>query len=182
MLLQSIEHTIQEYLSRFDSDAAILTDLTMLIQDGVNITSRKEFRGHVTCGAILFEPDGSILMVHHRALGKWFLPGGHIEGTDECLRDAAIRELIEETDIKQSDLVPFNSWVDREPFDVDRHIIPANVNRNEPAHIHWDFRYIFQANSQVGKIQLAEIMDWKYLKTEALPPTLRDRIRSRLSD
>jgi len=29
------------------------------------------------------------------------------------------------------------------PIDIDIHAIPENPRRNEPAHIHFDFRYIF---------------------------------------
>ncbi|WTO36408.1 NUDIX domain-containing protein [Streptomyces achromogenes] len=48
-------------------------------------------------GAALVRPDGRVLTIEHRALRKWLLPGGHVEAEDTSLRDAALRELAEET-------------------------------------------------------------------------------------
>jgi 8-oxo-dGTP pyrophosphatase MutT (NUDIX family) len=175
-----IEHTIREYSSRFGTDQDLLADLVRLIGSGGDVTSRKEFRGHVTCGAILIDSNSRVLMVHHRILNSWYLPGGHLEPTDESLRDAALRELTEETQIDRSDILPFNTWLDSAPIDVDRHLIPANPDRLEPAHVHWDFRYVFRAASAVQSIQLEEVTAWKYCEPEALPPKLRDRVKSRV--
>lgn len=45
-----------------------------------DITSRKNFVGHVVADGCIIDPKNKkILLIHHRALGKWLKPGGHID-------------------------------------------------------------------------------------------------------
>jgi 8-oxo-dGTP pyrophosphatase MutT (NUDIX family) len=47
---------------------------------------------------LVFSPAGDrILIVHHRRLDRWLLPGGHIEPEDAEVWDASRREVLEET-------------------------------------------------------------------------------------
>jgi ADP-ribose pyrophosphatase YjhB (NUDIX family) len=66
---------------------------------GTDLASRKEFDdGHVTCGAVMIDNTRRLLLIQHKALGRW-LPGGHLEPEDNSLNLAALRELEEETGI-----------------------------------------------------------------------------------
>ncbi|GAA0843120.1 hypothetical protein ACFQVD_41880 [Streptosporangium amethystogenes subsp. fukuiense] len=56
-----------------------------LLDDGADLTTRKEFRGHATAGAILADPDGRILHIRHLALDRWLLSGRHLEASDAIL-------------------------------------------------------------------------------------------------
>src|ERR1700728_4814961 len=56
---------------------------------------------HFTASAVVME-QSHILLVHHRRIGAWLPPGGHIE-ENELPHQAAIRETKEETGI---DIVP----------------------------------------------------------------------------
>lgn len=49
--------------------------------------------------AIFVVRDGSVLLVHHRALGQWLPLGGHIE-LDEDPETAALREALEESGLE----------------------------------------------------------------------------------
>ena len=42
-----------------------------------------------------------MLMIHHRKLGRWMPPGGHVD-VDEFPCDAAVRETLEETGVRAS--------------------------------------------------------------------------------
>jgi 8-oxo-dGTP diphosphatase len=55
---------------------------------------------HFTAGALVFtlESPRRTLLVHHKKLGKWLQPGGHIEAWENPFQ-AAIREVREETGI-----------------------------------------------------------------------------------
>ena len=44
------------------------------------ITSRKNFTGHVVADGCVIDPKNKkILLIHHKTLGKWLKPGGHID-------------------------------------------------------------------------------------------------------
>jgi 8-oxo-dGTP pyrophosphatase MutT (NUDIX family) len=79
------------------------------------------------------------MLVHHKRLGRWLLPGGHVEAEDVEIWDTARREVIEETG---AILVPnrFPSLVG-----IDVHGIPPG--RREPFHLHHDLVFLFRASS-----------------------------------
>lgn len=54
---------------------------------------------HFTASAFVLNPHREVLLVHHRKLGVWLYPGGHIE-YGETPDDAALREVREETGIR----------------------------------------------------------------------------------
>jgi 8-oxo-dGTP pyrophosphatase MutT (NUDIX family) len=55
---------------------------------------------HFTASAVVIE-SGHILLVHHKRIGAWVPPGGHIDG-NELPHQAAVRETHEETGVKVS--------------------------------------------------------------------------------
>jgi 8-oxo-dGTP pyrophosphatase MutT (NUDIX family) len=96
--------------------------------------------GHITCTGLVLAPDGDrLLLVHHRRLDRWLLPGGHVELVDADIQDAARREVVEET----------GALLAAEPDGVlsgiDVHGIPAN--HREPYHLHHDLLFHFRALS-----------------------------------
>ena len=94
--------------------------------------------GHVTAGGIVLSPDGAaVLLIHHRRLGQWIEPGGHVDPEDESVLAAALREVIEETGARG--LGPFGTGI----FDVDAHPIPSG--RSEPPHTHFNVTYAMRA-------------------------------------
>lgn len=94
------------------------------------------FPAHFTASAWLVSADGArVLLMHHRKLDRWLQPGGHADGDSDLPRVAA-REAMEETGL--NDVV-----VQDELFDLDAHEIPARGN--EPAHCHFDVRFVVTA-------------------------------------
>lgn len=94
--------------------------------------------GHVTGSAWVVDVGGThVLLTHHAKLNKWLQPGGHADGDPDILR-VALREAREE-----SGLTSLRA-VSEEIFDVDAHEIPARGA--EPAHIHYDIRFLLEAN------------------------------------
>jgi len=138
------------YAARFPERAGELEPLRALLAEETALTSRHEFRGHVTCGAVLRDAAGRVLLIHHRALDRWLTPGGHLEAVDRTLLGAAARELTEEVGISPHAVTVPLAWHEV-PIHIDCHVIPANPKRGEPAHDHWDFRYL---------LQLAERAQW----------------------
>ena len=97
--------------------------------------------GHFTASAFVTSPDrAELVLIHHRKLGLWLQPGGHIEPADASVLDAARREVLEEVGIADLEL-------DHEGlFDVDVHAIPAR--REALAHEHFDVRFLFRARTR----------------------------------
>lgn len=172
-----IRVTLAEYTDAHPEEKPALAILHELLDDGVNLTNRKEYRGHVTAGAVLLNGNGDVLFIHHVALGKWLTPGGHVEPEDVDLIGAALRELIEETGITLT-----ASPVSPLPAHIDVHPIPANPAKNEDAHQHIDFRYLFRAEGEQSvQLQEEEVSAWAWRSADTLADeTLRDRVRAAL--
>lgn len=97
---------------------------------------RSHAPGHFTGSVWLVSGDGErVLLTHHRKLARWLQLGGHADGDSDLAR-VALREAEEESGL--CDLV-----VEPAIFDLDRHLIPARGD--EPAHWHYDVRYVVRA-------------------------------------
>ncbi len=99
-------------------------------------------KGHVTGSAWVVSSDGSSsLLLHHRKLGKWLQPGGHVDGEPEVYR-SVLREVQEETGLwdLRFEVDPAGGI---RPFDLDIHTIPAIDG--EPRHNHYDIRFLLVA-------------------------------------
>jgi 8-oxo-dGTP pyrophosphatase MutT (NUDIX family) len=103
--------------------------------------SRRQFTpGHITASGLVVSPDGDrILLVHHRRLDRFLLPGGHVEDDDARVADTARREVVEETGALLRD-EPVPTLVS-----LDVHGIPPR--KSEPYHLHHDLTFAFQACS-----------------------------------
>ena len=92
--------------------------------------------GHFTGSAWLVDANGArVLLTHHRKLNRWLQLGGHADG-DPNLARVALREAEEESGLHDLEVEPGI-------FDLDRHEIPARAN--EPAHWHYDVRFVVHA-------------------------------------
>jgi 8-oxo-dGTP pyrophosphatase MutT (NUDIX family) len=154
-----IRETVGSYLDVHPQDKVDLVPLLTLLDEEAELNSRKEFRGHVTAGAVLTDGNGQVLLIHHRALSQWLLPGGHTEPEDTTLQGAALRELTEETGIPV-DAIATTCPV---PLHIDIHTIPFNVAKHEPEHRHIDFRFLFRTSADVGELQTEEVIgaEWR---------------------
>ncbi len=110
-----------------------------LVRTGRDAFFRTHFApGHITGSALLVSADGArVLMNYHRTLDKWLCFGGHADGETDIM-NVARRETAEESGI--SGVEPLIEGI----FDIDVHDIPANENRKEPPHRHYDIRYLFR--------------------------------------
>lgn len=124
--------------------------------------SRRQFKpGHITCTGLVLDPERkSILLVHHRRLDRWLLPGGHVERKDGEIWETARREVSEETGAK------LNSSSPSPLVGIDVHGIPPG--RGEPFHLHHDLIFGFQATSteaspteEVRSVAWCEVADWQ---------------------
>lgn len=137
--------------------------------------------GHVTASAFVVAPAiESCALLLHRKLERWLQPGGHVDGEAAVWR-AAQREVVEETGL--STLRLWSPGGSIAIFDLDIHPIPPL--RSEPAHEHFDIRFLFLADApeqlaiseeslDLAWVPLARLAEWT-----AEPSVLRLRERYR---
>lgn len=135
-----------------------------------DVFERRHAAGHFTGSAWVVSGDGRrVLLTHHRKLGRWLQPGGHADG-DADLARVALREAEEETGLTGLRVAPAI-------FDLDRHMIPAYGA--EPAHWHYDVRYVVLAGSDerfaVGEESHA--LAWREVADVAGDPAIDDAVR-----
>lgn len=131
------------------SDGAAIKSLElilMVLACSPDPFSRAQFTpGHVTCTGLVLAADGEkLLIVHHRRLNRWLLPGGHVEPEDAEVWDVARREVVEETGAQ---LVPSAAPV---LVSLDVHGIPAG--KGEPYHLHHDIMFHFRAHGDQTRL------------------------------
>jgi len=132
-------------------EAASLVRIRALLEAPDDPFARSNPVGHITGSAVVARPDGSaFLLVHHRKLGRWLQPGGHVDPDDASVLATALREVREETG-----LVAVVPALAGRVFDVDVHAIPARPK--EPAHEHFDVRYLVTTTEPDVSADLAEV-------------------------
>jgi len=139
---------LARYLARFPHEAEALRPLAAQLAAPAPPDDRRTLPGHLTAAALLLHPArDELLLVRHRVLGRWLQPGGHLE-RGELPLEAARREAREETGARDAVLLDWaGDGADPAralPLDIDVHAIPARPARDEPAHLHLDFRYAFR--------------------------------------
>lgn len=111
--------------------------------------------GHITGSAFILDKEGThALLLHHTKLDKWFQLGGHCDGDSDVLA-VAIKEAQEESGIMGIEPVS------TEIFDIDIHRIPER--KHEPAHDHYDVRFLLQVTSNEQLVQNAESKELRWI-------------------
>ena len=144
---------VSSYRLRFPGDNSRADPFESFLKSDLAWLERTTEFGHLTASGWVLSPDGlSTVLIHHRKLNRWLQPGGHSDGDPLTLR-VALKEVEEETGIVEPEVFDISAGrfsqgilgAELLPFDLDAHEIPAFGGF--PAHIHFDFRYLFRARS-----------------------------------
>jgi len=148
---------ICDYSTDYAEEKIFLNQISKFVERVKFPCSRETLEGHITASAwIINKEKDSVLLIHHNKLNRWFQPGGHIENIDTSVLHACEREAIEETGIKELNLL--SSQI----FDIDIHMIPER--NGIPEHLHYDIRYAFVASSFEMSLDLTEVNGGKWVK------------------
>lgn len=146
------------------ADAGVLALFIEFAHATPDCCERTFLSGHFTGSAWLVSGDGKrVLLTHHRKLGRWLQLGGHADGDSDLAR-VALREAEEESGL--SDLI-----VERRPFDLDRHAIPARGH--EPEHWHYDLRFVVRATGSEDFVVGEESHDLAWREIAAIAGDLQ---------
>ncbi|UFH52810.1 NUDIX hydrolase [Spirosoma sp. KNUC1025] len=173
-----------------DPNEQAMTEVTIaFVEANPDAFERSLLTGHVTGSAWIVSPDRSqVLLIHHRKLDRWLQPGGHADG-DPDIAAVALREAQEETGLTSLRLiVPAGSetplLTPTVPiFDVDVHTIPAR--NHEPEHLHYDIRFLLEAdpNEPFGQSDERKNIRWftleianSYTNSESILRLLRKKV------
>ncbi len=113
--------------------------------------------GHFTASAWLLSNDMQrVLLMHHAKLNIWLQLGGHCDG-DTNLHNVAIKEAQEESGLNNIELIT------PDIFDIDIHQIP--ISKHNPAHLHYDVRFLLKAMDDSAITKNNESLDLKWFDT-----------------
>lgn len=115
--------------------------------------------GHLTASTLVLDPTGSATcLVHHRIVGAWLAPGGHLE-TGETLAQAALREAREETGLDGLQLDPVPLTLDCHPITCRGSLGPTR---------HYDVRFLATA-PKADPVTSEESSDVRWFSLDELP-------------
>jgi 8-oxo-dGTP pyrophosphatase MutT (NUDIX family) len=156
------ESLIQE-LVVYDSGFAeekLFTKRFMKLLQHPDAFERHHLPGHITGSSWIIDHSRQlVLLIHHGTLNRWLQPGGHADG-EENVVNVALREAEEETGVKHFQLLQ------KKIFDLDIHPIPARGNF--PDHLHYDIRFLFQADKTEKLIVSDESHDVAWIAIDRL--------------
>jgi 8-oxo-dGTP pyrophosphatase MutT (NUDIX family) len=142
-------HNVLAKLERYNTtdtvEKQMLDETISFIKENEDCFERSLLFGHLTGSSWIVNREMShTLLIHHFKLDRWFQPGGHCDGDCDVL-NVAVKEAIEETGLK---VIPLRDDI----FDIDIHKIP--VRGNIPEHLHYDIRFLFEANMTKEDLQI----------------------------
>jgi 8-oxo-dGTP pyrophosphatase MutT (NUDIX family) len=132
---------------------------------------RENKTGHITGSAFVINPSFTkVLLTYHAKLHLWLQLGGHADG-DFCIQNVALKEAQEESGIENFSFFNLETRMFESteiitkfiPFDLDIHLIPER--KDEPAHEHYDVRFILMAHNEDFIIS-SESLDLRWISLD----------------
>jgi 8-oxo-dGTP pyrophosphatase MutT (NUDIX family) len=156
---------LQRYGARHPVEAPLVGRFLAFVQGHADCLLRTCVPGHITASCWILSADGGhCLLTHHRKLQRWLQFGGHVDGEAQVER-AALREAREESGMEHFRLLSPEPAV--LPLDLDVHAIPPHGR--EPGHLHWDVRFLLQAEPGQALRASEESLDLRWIAADELP-------------
>jgi hypothetical protein len=164
------------YLERHPEEAGRVARFREFVERRADCFERSCVEGHITGSAWILSPDGRrVLLTHHRKLGRWLQLGGHADGVPDA-HEVALCEAREESGMQQFETLP--TGADPVPLDLDVHRIPARPG--EPAHLHYDVRFLLRALPGQRLRRSPESLDLGWFERTRLEEITREESQLRM--
>lgn len=178
MIQNPLLQLLAKYRERFPDERDRVDQFIDFVNRNPDCFERSLEEGHITgSGWIVDEAGARTLLTHHRKLDLWLQPGGHADGESDVL-SVALKECLEET------ALPGLRPVSEEIFDIDIHGIPAR--KDEPAHFHYDVRFLFRNVGSDNYVVTEESHDLAWVEMSRLEDYTTEwsmrRMRDKVSD
>ena len=173
---QPLLQMLRDYLSAYPDEAAVVAQITNLVNSSHDCFQRTCRPGHITGSAWVLSHDRKeCLLVHHRKLNRWLQPGGHADGQTD-IAAVSLREAREESGLQHLELQrragssePADRWL---PLDIDVHKIPTRLDAHgnvlEEAHEHHDIRFLIVAAAGQQLVLSDESHDLRWFSRQEL--------------
>jgi 8-oxo-dGTP pyrophosphatase MutT (NUDIX family) len=159
-----LQDVIDEYLKLFPEERAGLAQLIKQVAANEALNDRKNFNGHITGSALVISPDRKkLLVVYHKLFQLWIQPGGHWDPGESDPWSAARREAEEETSVQIAEQLIPEGLTYKIPLYMGEFPIPPRPDKNEPPHVHHDFRYAYLAKTEELSARLSEVDEVRWL-------------------
>lgn len=158
---------MENYRTPFEEEQSLVIDFVQLTGDPLAY-KRERTEGHFTASAwIVNKRRTHTLLSLHNKLNRWLQLGGHADGNENLL-EVAMDEAREESGLSSLRIV------DQFIFDIDKHIIPANVRESQ--HFHYDVRFLIEAEIDEPLKISKESKDLAWISFDSVADTVQYNI------
>ena len=153
---QPLLDLLEDYGNRHPDEVETVERYSHFLLANPDCFKRSLLIGHVTGSAMVLDKSATrVLLTHHRKLHRWLQPGGHADG-DHDVAQVAMKEAEEESGLAKLE------FVTDQLLDVDIHEIPARGQ--EPAHFHYDCRFLLRSAGSDEFVVSAESHDLAWVE------------------
>ena len=168
----NLKDTIEKYVPYNEQEAKDKETMLKYINTFDDVLTRNNEFAHFTASSWVVNKDRTkVLMIYHNIYKSWSWTGGHADG-DSDLLNVAIRELKEETGIKNVKVIGDNP-LSLEIMGVDGHI---KRGKYVSSHEHLNVTYLMEVDeNEVTRIKEDENSGVRWINVDEIKDTVTEK-------